>query len=384
MADIPEKFKAYLSSLLKNIPITPPLAALDQWKELLSILRAHWVIPFLYARIAKLPAEFRPPHEIVENMQGIFVQSSLRALQTDVQLQELVQTFDNGGIDMIVLKGGALGRTIYPDPALRPGSDLDILVRPNQFERACSIMGSLGYRTRYHLSVSDIYRDLNHEKAFIHKTKGSYLGVGLHWDLYNFHSIVRREARIEDFFTRSIKAKTEMMTFNALHPVDALIHAAIHLIGGHRMNLRLIWIHDIALLAKNLTIPDDWANLQKRCVRWSARLAVEEALNLAREWTGINLPSGFEDFSRWPLPADSERLIYSNNKFKKVFYLLKSYTEASPLEKVHLCLEIVFPRPEVIRSSYPMATGLKLPLAYIKRWGKWVIQLWLLLKGRNA
>src|ERR1700675_4628128 len=42
--------------------------------------------------------------------------------------RRLLATLADAGIDTLMLKGGALAATVYGDPALRPMSDLDVLV----------------------------------------------------------------------------------------------------------------------------------------------------------------------------------------------------------------------------------------------------------------
>ena len=52
---------------------------------------------------------------------------------SDHQFAELLDRFKILGIPVVPLKGGtAFSRTIYPDPAVRPGSDMDFLVRPER------------------------------------------------------------------------------------------------------------------------------------------------------------------------------------------------------------------------------------------------------------
>ena len=47
------------------------------------------------------------------------------------------------------MKGTALSRTIYMDPFTRPGSDIDILVKPKDVRRARKALEIAGYRCHY-------------------------------------------------------------------------------------------------------------------------------------------------------------------------------------------------------------------------------------------
>jgi len=304
--------------------------------------------------------------------------SRIRAMQMERQLAEMVRAFDGQGVDIIILKGIALAWSHYPDPAARPASDLDILVKPAQMEQARAVLGGLGYRCVYR-TFTEVFKDIGCEEVYVHDD-GTYRTVELHWDIYTFHRTAR-DAGIEDLFTRAVMAETPSFSFQALHPVDALVHACIHMIKGHGDHLRLSWVYDVALLAGRLSIPDDWAALQKRCVEWRGRFAVEDALKLAREWAGLNLPHGFDDFSLWPGPSEFEACAGREGRnmdnwlarLLKVYRLNSSKTGAT--EKARFWLRLVFPNPGHIRNNYPPRHEWLLPVSYVRRWLNWLGRL---------
>src|SRR5262249_35556323 len=49
------------------------------------------------------------------------------------------------GIRPILMKGAALAYTVYPEPALRPHADIDLLVAPADRERCTAGLAALGY-----------------------------------------------------------------------------------------------------------------------------------------------------------------------------------------------------------------------------------------------
>ncbi|MFQ5344183.1 MAG: nucleotidyltransferase family protein, partial [Anaerolineae bacterium] len=49
----------------------------------------------------------------------------------------------------MLLKGAALANTLYPTPALRPLSDIDLLIPRQHLEPAVQAVKSLGYRQPY-------------------------------------------------------------------------------------------------------------------------------------------------------------------------------------------------------------------------------------------
>lgn len=53
-----------------------------------------------------------------------------------------------GTIDLLLLKGAALGHTVYPEPWLRSSGDVDILVHPTDADEGYRALKSMGYQLR--------------------------------------------------------------------------------------------------------------------------------------------------------------------------------------------------------------------------------------------
>jgi len=222
-------------------------------------------------------------------------------------------------------------------------------------------------------------RDFFCEEIFSHKNKASkYYPVELHWDLHSFSGISCK-SKVEDFFSRAraVSIKASNFTFAALHPVDALIHAALHLTLVHGQDMQLRWIYDISFLSRKLVVPDDWIILQARSVEWRAVLAMQNSLKMARIWTGLKLPVGFDDFSKWPDPAQIEIKAWSHaiRPYHNIISFFKlSLTDSSNIsEKVGSIFHLIFPEPGIVRMNYPPLHRWLLPLSYIQRWWRWLM-----------
>ena len=66
---------------------------------------------------------------------------------SETQIREklkIFNAFENENIDFLLLKGAAL-KNYYPDPSMRTMSDLDILIRKEQYDRIRPVMKKLGY-----------------------------------------------------------------------------------------------------------------------------------------------------------------------------------------------------------------------------------------------
>ncbi len=377
--DVSDELLAYIWSLLKNETPLRTEAPISQWSELLTMLLPHWILPLLYWRISSLSKDLHPPESIVHQMRMAFLTSRVRCLFMERQLGQILQAFQTGGVRTLILRGPALAWLLYPDPALRPSSDLDLLVLPEQMIQARAILEGLGYKC---LSKRfEVAREFFREEDFIHmKNPRDNVLVDLHWVHWELHPFFgsSHDIGIEDLFVRARKIELQSLKFETLHPVDDLIHAAIHLVMIHSRDMRFIWINDIALLARHLHTPEDWELLRERCVAWRARLAVENSLKMAQFWCGLKVPDGFAEFSNWPRASADEHSTWSHVVGDHwVTALLKRYLfkPSGILIITRSLFHLLFPPPEIVRYCYPPPRDWLLPLSYIRRWLRWFREL---------
>jgi len=371
---VSEDLLRYVLSLLKQDPILSPKVPITKWSNLLSILNTHWIVPLLYWHVARLPDEFRPPGLILDRMKMAFRWSRSRCFLLEKQLEEILSAFKDKEIRVLVMKGPALGKMVYTDPVLRPASDLDILVKPDQVVHSRAVLEGLGYKClgkRFEIS-----RDFYNDEIFVNqKNQRHNRQVELHWDLHRFSGI-RRDVGVADLIDRAAEVNAAPFAFEALDPIDALIHRAVSNAFDKGTSMRMIWVYDVKLLAEHLTTPEDWRTLQERSVAWRARLAVEHSLNMAEAWAGFQIPSRFEDFSDWPEPTQIEVKAWSKitQKHQGLTRLFSLHMDkaTSLKDKIRYYFNLLFPSPNYIRSSYPPSNKWLLPFSYVRRWWRWI------------
>jgi hypothetical protein len=373
LASVSEDLLRYVVALLRETPEQAPTASVAEWKKLLAQLTPHWVLPFLHFQVGSIPDQYAPPDEIRDYLRMEFLRSSARAKRTEEQLASVLKALGDEGVQVLVLKGPALARGVYPAVAARPYSDLDLLVRPEMMVRTRKSLEQLGYAlldSQYEATKSIAY----HETFRPPPGSNSYRHLEVHWDLTKIHWS-GWELRIERLFDRSVSITTDSVSFDTLNSVDALMYRSLNNAWVHYRDLRLIWIIDVALLARDLKCPDDWTRLQERCVEWHCRLAVESSIELAKAWTATALPAGFDDVSAWPID-DAERdawtTITSRHLRLYPYIGLVLRNSSGPGELLRAGLSLLFPSPGLMRLYHPPAEGWRLPIAYVRRWWKWV------------
>jgi len=131
-------------------------------------------------------------------------------------LLELDRLFASEGIIYAAMKGAHVRELVYADAALRPATDIDILISPDQREAAARALMGAGFEL--HADAENI----SHEANF---TRGSQT-IDLHWDILRpgrtriamAQPMLSRRQRIDDFWGLD---DTDTVFLMLVHPAFA-------------------------------------------------------------------------------------------------------------------------------------------------------------------
>ena len=128
----------------------PPDRALQAWEE----LRDHSdvldktdqatfrMLPMVYWNLRNTGLE----DPALQLLRGAYRQSWLRTRLVLRSAQTVIGHLRAAGVEPVALKGSALLATAYPETALQPMHDVDILIPPGRFVRAFDALESAGWR----------------------------------------------------------------------------------------------------------------------------------------------------------------------------------------------------------------------------------------------
>jgi hypothetical protein len=268
--------------------------AADEWRSLLELAQADGVLPLLYHtfdsrhQLDQLPADLRRALQL--GYYAAVAQSSLIYGELKRVLGALQPV-----TPVVVLKGAALGPTIYPAAALRPLSDIDLLIPEQHLPAATLALRSLGYQ-----DMPELTPGLNRVVEYHTQLQGGPSGrvtVELHWRLVAGAADWRSPP--QDWFWQQLapwQPDSDAPTVRQLTPTAHLLYLAAHLVLQHgSTQARLIWLYDLHLLIeqRGTLIQWDTAIEQARAFRWAA--ALHTALVAAREHLGTPLPEDVLD-----------------------------------------------------------------------------------------
>jgi len=177
------------------------------------------------------------PRDTIEALREARMSAAVGYLAQRAAVDELDRLFEAEGIAYAAMKGVHVRECVYPDPALRPASDIDILISPTDRRRAAQALVAAGYLV--HAEPANI----SHEAAF---SRGA-VDIDLHWHMLRpgrtrvdlTDELLERRQRIKDQWGLS---ESDTLFLMLTHPAFAKYVCSPNM-GLGRVADFLLWIH---------------------------------------------------------------------------------------------------------------------------------------------
>ena len=363
---LPDDRLLYLVAILRDTPQPAPALTLDEWREFLDLLRPHRVYPLMAYRLRAWPADCRPPAGVMDFLNRLFLFAAARAMRAGRQIQAVVDALEAAGIPSVLLKGPALARTVYPDPALRQSCDIDLLVRPADVLAAEGVLEGLGYVSP--MKEFHVAPNVYHHQVF--EPPGNGMPLELHWSL-DFELNLFPDGWIEEAIARRIPIRADDLSCHTLAPADHLLFLAFHNVFLD-MEEQLIRVHDAALMLSELRTTDEWHSLIDRSVVHHIRIPLELMVRDAALWTGMNPPDELSDYSMWPAPSERELQIskHAETRYGSIYsmFILQVRNQPGIIAKIRGMYVIALPPTPMLAPYRKSASRVDIPLAHLRRW----------------
>lgn len=239
-----------------------------------------------------------------------YLKNKLLSVWREAQLNSILNVFDAAGIQVIPLKGVILQSTLYEDPAVRPMSDVDLLVRPKDFLQSIELLSHHGMQ----LQLKGIYkegieqlvempRDWRPNAVSFTNEKG--LSLDLHQSFLNpwFKPAYLLNMGLVWERSSPLAAATGNLWDVGLSPYDMLAHLCLHLAlhGLQSMHSYL----DIDLWLRGLPDDWDWDLFLNVVEEWQIRSATYHVFLFCRAFMNTPIPDNILKkldpgrFARW-------------------------------------------------------------------------------------
>ncbi len=289
-AALPAGWLAWLGTALRTARPTNIQPMPDGFGALVPALADHGVLPLLYLRLRDSASWPGLPRDVQQTLTAAFQDAATRALLQEAALSGLIAGLAAAGVRVALLKGAAVGRTVYGSPAERPINDFDLLVPRAQVEAARAALIGLGFRALNLPQSGRLGARLRQFRAEL-----PFMGVGpqyggllveLHWALLEMPYYIHRIPMAEVWDAVQPTGEAGMWRPDR---AALLLHAASHLALHHSRDLRLIWLLDIDRLAADSRL--DWQRVVRLADAWNLALAVQASLDAAARWLGAPAPA---------------------------------------------------------------------------------------------
>ncbi|MEW6744798.1 MAG: nucleotidyltransferase family protein [Planctomycetota bacterium] len=303
--------------------------------------------------------------------------SAARNLFAQHVLGRALEALEGAGVRAIVLKGAVLGPVLYEDLALRPMSDMDMVVRPEDRERAGAALSGAGFvEMGFPAYRTDPAQGVQPVDSYAFYADSTRETIELHWDLARRYDPVNF---LGDPIARAVSVEAGGRQIWTLDPTDTLHHLGIHLSDVGNRSQRLLWYADIALLLRRSGAQLDVDRLVHDAQAWGSRDGLTRVLSTLHHALGIELgpllgPRGFLANETLAQPALAIALSVPHDR-----QLDKATEDATLLAavlrtpgfagKLRVVGGMVFVSPATMRRRYDIPEGapLKLMFAYVRR-----------------
>jgi hypothetical protein len=253
------------------------------WEKVVGAAEYHGLAPLLLKNL--LAADARLPEQESKQLE----QNNGRAIRQNLfltsELLRVVSFLSEAGIEAVPLKGAVLATRIYGDIALRPFSDIDLLIRREQLSTAEAIVSKLAYEaeTRVPPSHREAWLKQQCELTF---RRAELSRLELHWDISHPHFAL--DTGVDRFWARLRTTQIGDARLNDLAEQDLLFTLIVH--GTRHAWSRLMWLVDVAELLR--TSPNiDWQLFAKDAEECGAARMVATALVLVKDLFGVSVSS---------------------------------------------------------------------------------------------
>jgi hypothetical protein len=204
-------------------------------------------------------------------------------------LEEIVSWMDAAEVRVCGLKGPALAARLYDDPSVRVSTDIDLLVLPDDFERAVNVLGRHGYAGGSDATTSYLLKHSHH----LDFSKDDAASIELHFQTYvGFGVTVPASALMDRAVEYQMTPRCKVLVPS---PEDELMYLAVHA-AGHSF-VRLAWLYDMKMLLRKHPHLN-WDAVVTRSQQAGISTAVGFAIGLLTRWLYMPLADATRAFRR--------------------------------------------------------------------------------------
>jgi hypothetical protein len=251
------------------------------WNYILETSIEHRIAPLIYYNLEKVASD-KVPADTMKTLRGTYNATLARNILALNQLTSILKALSDANIEVIILKGAALAETIYPNIALRPFCDIDLLIHKEDFPIVEATLSQIGYSLPWDFLRNFIPQFGNE----IHYEKGDEVLLDIHWHIVPFpHS---KYMPIQHLWKTPIKINIDGIDAFVLSPEMLLIHLCLHTSKEYCYSLlQLVDISEVIFYYGDTL---DWELILERVLLYKVHFPFHY-LHIVKELFDVPIPS---------------------------------------------------------------------------------------------
>jgi len=300
------------------------------WDIFLEKARENGVSALVYSRLNEIKEDWPGiPADIFEEFKGDYYLNATKNTLIFEELGKALEAFKKSGLEVIVLKGAALAEMVYGNVALRPMSDVDLLVKEEDMAHADEQLKILGYGpadaavdevdfSSTYLTTLD-YRSLEENSPSFH----------IHWHFVNStipNESYIRNIKIENIWRDAENTEIAGVETLVMAPHHLLIHLSEHSLRVTHSLSKLSLLCDINEAVNFYQGRLDWDRLIDETYKFNLDKMVYLSLYFSSKLLDTQIPEDVLSELRPKHLSGGEKIfmkaISNNNRFAGLSYLV--------------------------------------------------------------
>lgn len=250
----------------------------QQWTEFLNWGDHHRILPVLSHTLSSIEC----PQDIREHLREAGAEATAHNLALKGLEKSTLRSLRDSGIECLPFKGPNLAEYLYGSASTRACYDIDILIHPDDHEKAADVLCKLSFERDVPDIPSQLWHAYRYEESYTQTDKGLFLE--LHWRF--MPTFIPFRFTVEDAL-RYCDSAAHPPGCSHLPPHILFALLAAH---GYRHYWRqLCWLTDIIRLISMDTI--NWSELAQFAKDVKIERIIRLALTLAETIPGVSIPN---------------------------------------------------------------------------------------------
>lgn len=305
--------------------------------QLYKQAQIHGLTPLVHVALEQLNVTNNLPSKITQKFHKKYYTTLADNMKKMHALDILRQNLP-AQIPLLILKGPALIHRIYHNPALRPMSDIDLLIQPSHLNALKDCLRTLAYTsptpypdiyTKDNVTF-DIHTDPLHADRISHRLKAVPLNLDHLW-----------------------QNATPIATSNNLLMLcltDQILTLSVHALKhGYERN---IWLFDILYSLKQACQNNLWEHVEKDCAKHNFGPILSFTLHAIQTHLGLDLPEPAQKLQKsFPIGRIRRKILYASPRsgnFQILEPLVMSDQCPKRIDRLKFLISFAFPKRTVL------------------------------------